>query len=65
MLPVATPPNAIVFGSRRVSMLQMIKAGCMLNLIGWFLIVLTVTRLIPLVWGIDLGSLPAWAAGRG
>ena len=32
LLPVATPPNAIVFGSGRVSIGQMVKAGVCLNL---------------------------------
>lgn len=34
MLPVATPPNAIVFGTGRVSIAQMARAGFMLNLVG-------------------------------
>ena len=34
MLPVATPPNAIVFGSRQVTIPQMAKAGIWLNIIG-------------------------------
>ncbi|HEX7028904.1 MAG TPA: SLC13 family permease, partial [Gammaproteobacteria bacterium] len=34
MLPVATPPNAIVFGSGRVSIKQMVRHGVALNLIG-------------------------------
>ncbi|MDX1454777.1 MAG: DASS family sodium-coupled anion symporter [Gammaproteobacteria bacterium] len=33
MLPVATPPNAIVFGSGRVPLQQMIRAGLVLNLL--------------------------------
>ncbi|MEZ6318674.1 MAG: SLC13 family permease, partial [Phycisphaerales bacterium] len=40
MLPVATPPNAIVFGSGRVGIPDMAKAGFILNLIGIALAVL-------------------------
>jgi len=39
MLPVATPPNAIVFGSGCISIGQMVKAGVLLNLLGIGLIV--------------------------
>jgi sodium-dependent dicarboxylate transporter 2/3/5 len=38
MLPVATPPNAIVFGSGHVSMLEMNRAGLWLNIAGIVLI---------------------------
>ncbi len=38
MLPVATPPNAIVFGSGQVSILQMSRAGFWLNLVAILLI---------------------------
>lgn len=34
MLPIATPPNAIVFGSGRISMRQMTRRGLVLNLLG-------------------------------
>ena len=34
MLPVATAPNAIVFGSGHVTITQMVREGLMLNLIG-------------------------------
>ena len=40
MMPVATPPNAIVFGSGAVSIPQMCRAGVWLNLIGVLLITL-------------------------
>ncbi|MFZ7136182.1 DASS family sodium-coupled anion symporter [Avibacterium avium] len=38
MLPVATPPNAIVFGTGEVKQREMIRAGILLNLISVFVI---------------------------
>ena len=61
MLPVATPPNAIVFGSGRVPIAKMATVGISLNLIG----IVLVTSLIMLVAGPMLGvfggEMPAWA----
>lgn len=54
MLPVATPPNAIAFSSRYITIPQMIKAGLWLNLLGVFLISAFVYYLLPWVWGFDL-----------
>jgi sodium-dependent dicarboxylate transporter 2/3/5 len=56
MLPVATPPNAIVFSSRCVSIMQMVRAGFLLNLVGVVVITGFVYWLLPLLWGAYPGS---------
>jgi len=61
MLPVATPPNAIVFGTGKVTMSQLVRSGFRLNLIGIVLITIWTYIAIPLVFGIDPGVLPPWA----
>ena len=61
MLPVATPPNAVVFGSGSVTIRQMARTGLWINLAGAVLITLTVVGLLPLLWGVDLHAVPAWA----
>lgn len=58
MLPVATPPNAVVFGSGYLRITDMAKAGFVLNIIGIVLVTIAVVVLLPLVWGIDLTSFP-------
>ena len=47
MLPVATPPNAIVYGSGKITIANMIKAGFILNLIGILIISLVSHYLLP------------------
>lgn len=61
MLPVATPPNAIVFGTDRIHMRDMARTGIILNLIGVVLITATIWILGRVVLGIDLGTMPDWA----
>ena len=51
MLPVATPPNAIVYGSGKISIPQMARAGILLNLISIPLIALVALFLAPAVLG--------------
>ena len=53
MLPVATPPNAIVFGSGAVSTRQMLRAGALLDVIGIIVVLVIGTILGPVVFGIS------------
>jgi len=50
MLPVATPPNAAVFGSGYINVGQMVRAGIFMNLIGLVLIVLASRYILPLIF---------------
>lgn len=58
MLPVATPPNAIVFGSGFLQMKDMVRAGFWLNILSIILVTLMVYFLLPVLWGIDLEAYP-------
>ena len=60
MLPVATPPNAIVFASGKITMREMMLTGGLLNLIGIFLNTGWIFIYAP-VWGIHFNHLPSWA----
>ena len=60
MLPIATPPNAIVFGSGRIRMAQMASYGIVLNLIGVVLITTATFVLLAPQLGIALDGLPEW-----
>jgi sodium-dependent dicarboxylate transporter 2/3/5 len=63
MLPIATPPNTIVFASRQITFGQMARAGCCVDLLAALV-------LVPMMWwwalpvlGVDPGAL-AGGAGR-
>ena len=50
MLPVATPPNAIVFGSGKLTIPDMIRAGFALNIIGVFLVTVFAFYFAPMIF---------------
>ena len=58
MLPVATPPNAVVFGSGYLKISDMFNKGFLMNIISIIIITLMVYFMLPLIWEIDLNSYP-------
>ena len=58
MLPVATPPNAVVFGPGYLKIKDMVKAGLWLNIISIILLTLMVYYILPWLWEIDLQKYP-------
>ena len=62
MMPVATPPNAIVFGSGRIKISEMARAGIFINLIGVLAITLLFYTIGNAVFGIDPEIFPEWAS---
>ena len=61
MMPVATPPNAIVFGSGRLTVGEMARVGIVLNLIGALVITALVLTVGTVVFDIDPSVVPDWA----
>lgn len=51
MFPIATPPNAIVFSSGYIRMIDMVKAGVLLNIVSIAILLLASHTLIEMVFG--------------
>ncbi|WP_339650749.1 DASS family sodium-coupled anion symporter [uncultured Maribacter sp.] len=58
MLPVATPPNAVVFGSGYLRIPDMVSKGFVMNLISIFILVFFVYFVLPELWDITIDSFP-------
>ncbi len=61
MLPVATPPNAIVFGTNRINVMQMAKTGFILNILAVIILSLFVYYYGRFIFDIDINQIPDWA----
>ncbi len=60
MLPVSTPPNAIIYGSGRVPIMKMVIAGVWLDILSVVIVTTFVYSLGHLAFGV-LGDFPVWA----
>lgn len=63
MLPVATPPNAIIFGTNRIKVKDMVRTGFLLNMSGVIIATLVMYFWGTLVFDIDVSVFPDWATG--
>jgi len=61
MMPVATPPNAIIFGSGRIRIGEMARVGVFINIIGVLVICLIFYLIGTSVFSIDPNGFPEWA----
>ena len=53
MLPVATPPNAVVFGSGYLRIPDMVRVGVWMNIVSIIILTLFVFFLLPILWNFD------------
>ena len=58
MLPVATPPNAVVFGSGYLKISSMVKVGVVMNIVSILIVTLITYFLLPYLWDIDKFHFP-------
>jgi sodium-dependent dicarboxylate transporter 2/3/5 len=58
MLPVATPPNAVVFGAGYLRIPDMVNKGFVMNIISIIILTLFVYFLLPVLWGITIEGFP-------
>jgi len=61
MMPVGTPPNAIVYGSGLITLPQMARAGLILNITLVPVVLAALYFLGPLIFDLQADVIPAWA----
>lgn len=64
MLPVATPPNAVVFGSGYLKIPDMMRTGIWMNIISIIILTLAVYFLLPLLWDFNIYGFPDAFKGK-
>lgn len=63
MLPVATPPNAIIFGTNKIQISDMMRTGFILNIMGVIVVTIAMYYWGQYIFNIDINILPDWMEG--
>ena len=58
MLPVATPPNSVVFGSGYLRIPDMVKTGIWMNLFSIIIVLMMVYFVLPIIWNFEPNDFP-------
>lgn len=61
MLPVATPPNAIIFGTQMIEIKDMIRTGFLINIIAVIIVSLWVYFFGEYIFNMNMLEFPSWA----
>ena len=64
MLPIATPPNAVIFCSGEIDIKNMIKAGLGLNLISILVVSSMSILILNIIFGYEIMSIPSWISSN-
>lgn len=62
MMPIATPPNLIVFATKKITMRDITTVGLVMDLMSIVVTLLVTFTLVPAVFGVGASSFPEWAA---
>ena len=60
MLPIATPPNAVVFGSGKINIHEMVKSGVRLNVVSIFTVTILCIIILNIFLNINIHDVPDW-----
>lgn len=64
MFPVGTPPNAVIFGSNRIRIRDMMRGGLWVKVVVVLITLVVCLLLMPVIFGLDTSKFPDWAAPR-
>ena len=58
MLPIRSPSQAVIFGTGKITITDMVKQGTLVTVLATILIIISVYFLLPITFGIDLIEFP-------